>query len=182
MTEISRTEILRRFQRTLDAMADRGKFELAQQGHKATGNLIFSLEGKIDKADLDLLIGNILVLDYGIDVDTGTPASQVPTPADPSAYRKYIMALLDWTFVVEPNIRLGERYRWVNGTAKAHAREGIPTKASVRFSKNGRRKGWIDASFSTQDAQKEFERLFNLVDLFETSFNSALEAAQNSIQ
>lgn len=157
-------------------MADRGQFELAQQGHKATGNLIRSIEPEITQSDLDLLVGAIFVLDYGIEVDTGTPASQIPTPADAGRWRRYLQELLDWTFVIEPNIRLNERWRWVRGTAKAHAREGRPTKASVRFSKNGRRTGWIKHSFETPEAQNEFKRLFDLFQLFQLSFFNALEA------
>lgn len=177
----TKQQILQRFKDGLDLAVDRGQDELLQQGHRATSNLIRSLEPKVVKDTLDLLIGQILMLDYGEKVDTGTPASQVPKPTDGARYRQYILNLLDWTFVIEPSIPMNERYRWVRGTARAHAREGIPTKASVRFSKNGRRTGWIMHAFETKEAQADFEAVFDLGDLFELAFFNALEALNNPI-
>ena len=69
------------------------KIELALQGHKLTGALIDSVKEEVRRTDKGAVIDGIL-LDYGIPVNTGVPASNVPfTPNSGAKSSKYIAGL-----------------------------------------------------------------------------------------
>lgn len=155
-------------------MAQRGQDEVKDQGHVATGAGLKSIEGVITNKNLDRLVGAIMSNDYMVEkVDPGVPASQVPISG--SARRRYIDQLLDWAKTVKPGLVLSERIRFVQNTARVHPIEGIPTKASKRFARNGRRTGWIAAAFEDPDAVQEFEELTDLLQIFTTAFEQSLE-------
>lgn len=167
------SDIYRKFQVALDRMAERGQQEVRDQGHVATGAGIASIEGVITRRNLELLVGAIMANDYMVEkVDPGVPASQVPTSGQ--ARQKYINELLKWAQTVKPGMAINQRISFVYSTARVHAREGIPTKASKRFSKTGRRTGWISESQERREAQKEFESLTDLIQIFTRLFEQEL--------
>tara|TARA_R100001015_G_C4603974_1_gene158947 strand:- start:671 stop:1159 length:489 start_codon:yes stop_codon:yes gene_type:complete len=108
--------------------------ELIEQGHEATGKLINSFEQRVIEVPNSIVI-EILMDEYGIYVNEGRKTGGKKVP---------INVLVDWI----------ERKAIVNGDKEVKSlafaiqqtihKEGIPTKGSFKFSKNGRRKGFID--------------------------------------
>ena len=124
--------------------------ELVSQGHKATGKLISSINQKVT-VQLNSLIGEIEMLYYGRFVDEGVKAEKVKIG------RKYIDAIVRWLKVK----KFQGNNKKLRGIAFAignkHKKEGIPTKASSRFSKDGRRKEFVNIAFKRRE--KEVTRL-----------------------
>ena len=108
--------------------------ELIEQGHQATGNLVNSFEQRVIEVPNSIVI-EILMDEYGIYVNEGRKSGGKKVP---------INVLVDWI----------ERKAIVNGDKEVKSlafaiqqtihKEGSPTSGSFKFSKNGRRKGFID--------------------------------------
>lgn len=176
---LTKQKVIDRFQDGLAKLADQARVELAQQGHRATGRGIKSLEGVVTSENLEKLVGVILANDYLIPVDTGVPASRVPFGSGaPGGNSKYIQGLLRWVSVIKPGLSERKKISFVFAVARAHKREGIPTRGSYRFAKNGRRKRWI--KHGIEDNVEEFEKEFRLFDLIVDSFEEAIAAASNA--
>ncbi len=172
----SERDIYIKFQRALNAMARRGRKEVTDQGHVASGKGRDSIEGVITNRNLNLLIGAIMTNDYMVEkVDPGVSAGQVPLSG--SARQKYIRDLTDWARDVKPGLVLSERIRFAVNTHRKHTIEGNPTKASRRFAKNRRRTGWISHSFESSEAIDEFEELTDLIEIITELFEEDLEQA-----
>jgi len=126
------------------------KIELALQGHKLTGALIDSVKEEVRRTDKGAIIDGVL-LDYGIPVNTGVPASNVPfTPNSGAKSSKYIAGLQLFAklrFKVSDKEALSIAF----AIAKKHKKEGIPTKTSKRFSKTGKRTGAIQDALAKVD-------------------------------
>jgi hypothetical protein len=131
--------------------------ELRDQGHNLTGDLITSLEYRV-RTTVGGIIVEFLSNNYGAYLNTGIPAYRIPYT--PGGRRRggtsmYIQGLIRYV-----ERRIGLRGREAVGVAfaiaRAHKREGMPTQASHRFSKNGRRTGWIDAVLKGEE--KEIDR------------------------
>jgi hypothetical protein len=140
------------------------KIELALQGHKLTGALIDSVKEEVRRTDKGAIIDGVL-LDYGIPVNTGVPASNVPFTINNRASRrafnfsnfrrstgssKYIAGLQLFAklrFKVSDKEALSIAF----AIAKKHKKQGIPTKASKRFSKTGKRTGAIQDALAKVD-------------------------------
>ena len=172
-------QILDRFQKSLEGMADRGRIRLAEQGHRATGKLIRSLEAQITSADIDQLVGVILAEDYGKIVDSGVPASRIPYRRGSGAKSsQYIQALIDWIDIIRPGLQANERKSFAFAIANTHKREGMPTKASSRFSKDGTRTNWIESAFEGQAEQ--IERELRLIRIINASFERSIDQANRA--
>jgi len=120
--------------------------ELTDQGHRLTGSLIASLEYQVTEKVAGVTI-DFLVDEYGVYLNSGVKASRIPySRSSGKSGRKsaYIQGLIRYV-----ERRMGLRGREGIGVAfaiaRAHRREGMPTSASYRFSKNTRRTGWADA-------------------------------------
>ena len=139
-------------------LVDAIRKEFTLQGHRLTGKLNASIE---DVVKITANGANILILmnDYGIIQNRGVNASRIPyNPNVRTGNRtsKYISGLQNFArlrFGVTPKIALGIAF----AIAKKHAKEGMPTKASSRFSKTGRRTGAINEAVEKTD--KEIEKL-----------------------
>ena len=172
----SERDIYRKFQRALNAMARRGRKEVTDQGHVASGAGRDSIEGVITNRNLDRLIGAIMANDYMVeDVDQFTPGNQFPLSG--AARQRLINDLTKWAGDIKPGLVLSERIRFAVNTANKFVQEGRPTKASKRFAKNGRRTGWITNSFEDPEAIEEFEELTDLIEFFTELFEEDLEEA-----
>lgn len=128
--------------------------ELRDQGHNLTGALISSLEYKVRATALTVTV-DFLSNNYGEYLNAGVPASRIPyTPGGTrrGGSSKYIGALIRYV-----ERRMGLRGREAVGVAfaiaRAHKREGMPTRASYRFSRNNRRTGWVDAVLKQESVQ-----------------------------
>lgn len=128
------------------------------QGHRLTGELNASIESVVQLTVTGARI-QILMNDYGIILNNGTPASRIPynPQARSRAGRsKYIQGLEKFA-----RLRLGlsgkEALSAAFAIAKKQSQQGMPTKGSFRFSKTGRRTGAIEAALN--DVDKELTEL-----------------------
>lgn len=126
--------------------------ELADQGHKLTGALIASLEYQVRTTATGMVV-DFLANEYGEKLNTGIPASQIPKY--PSA--GYLKLVLELTRYVERRMGLrgGLAKKVAGRIVRAWGREGMPTRASYRFSKNGRRTGWVDVILKQESDEIE---------------------------
>ena len=108
--------------------------ELIGQGHKATGELINTIEGRTMQLP-DSVVIEILMQDYSRYVNNGRKAGAKKVP---------ISVLVDW--IERKGIASGDKD--IKNMAFAIQmkifKEGSPTQDSFQFSNNGRRAGFID--------------------------------------
>lgn len=114
------------------------------QGHNLTGNAIQQLETRI-VAGSDIVIQGYVV-DYMANINAGIPASRIPySPGSGARTSKYIAGLINYV-----KKRMGKSDREAKSIAFAiaskHKKEGMPSKASARFSSTGKRTGFIEAA------------------------------------
>lgn len=133
---------------------DRLRREWIDQGHNLSGEMVKSLEAKVSrKADgfVFAFLGN----EYGDPVNTGVPSERIPyTPGRSKGGKsQYIQGLIRYA-ERRMNLRGKEAVSAAFAIARKHKREGMPTRASYRYSKNGRRTGWID-QLMKDDAELE---------------------------
>ena len=125
------------FKRVTDLIIAMLKAELIMQGHKDTGALIDSFEGKVMELPNSIVL-EILMDKHGEYVNDGRRKAKSEKEYVP------IGVLIDW--VERKGIANGDKD--VKNIAFAIRqkiyKEGSPTKDSFQFSKNGRRKGFID--------------------------------------
>ena len=122
--------------------------ELTDQGHRLSGNLIRSLEYKVRTKTQDLIL-EFLANEYGEELNTGVPASKIPRY--PSL--EYLRLVRDLARYATQRMGLRGKAAKSAGHAivRAWQREGKPTRASYRFSKNGRRTGWVDYTLLNEE-------------------------------
>ncbi len=138
--------IRRKFDQELDLIIADLRDELEQQGHRASGSLEKSLNFEIKDSDHDGFLGTIFGNDYWAPVDTGVSASRIPyTPGRRSgrSASKYIQGLMDWAAIVKPELSDKERKGFVFAVATKQSREGMPTRGSYSFSRNGTRTNFV---------------------------------------
>ena len=127
-----------------DIAVEAVKLELAAQGHRLTGALIDSVTYQVKQTSNGALVEGLL-LDYGIPVNTGVPAANIPYSGSRSGggnASKYIAGL---TLFAKLKFRVPQKeaQRIAFAIANKHKKEGMPTQASKRFSKTGKRTGAI---------------------------------------
>jgi len=133
-------------------LKERFQKELEGQDHKATGELIDSInyEVKQTSSGYELLFFGA---DYGKFLETGTRPHYVP-----------INALIKW--IEDKGIATGEKEikNFAFAIQRKIAQEGTPTSGSYKFSNNGRRKEWITFVASENKAYIDAEllKLFGL--------------------
>ncbi len=121
------------------------------QGHNLTGKLIASIEQKVTLTVTGAKV-QVLIVDYGVIINNGTPASRIPyTPGSGrGGTSKYIQGLQNFA-----RLRMGlnarEALSVAFAIAKKQSKEGMPTKGSFRFSKNGKRTGAIEDTLEIID-------------------------------
>ena len=142
------------------------KIEFAAQGHELTGALIDSIEAQVKETTTGARIEGLL-LDYGLAVNNGVPKENVPFTINnrgslrafrTSNFRrstgvsKYIAGL---QLFAELRFRVSkkEALRIAFAIARKHKQEGIPSRASKRFSRTGKRTGAIQDALQKTDEQ-----------------------------
>ena len=104
--------------------------ELIQQGHKATGNLIDSV--KVHATDFQIIGESIF---YGEYVERGRKAKEKRVPID---------ALIQWIEDKNFSVANDAEKKSIAFAIQAKIyKEGIPTKNSMKYSKNGRRQKYL---------------------------------------
>ena len=119
-------------------VADHLQKELELQGHIASGNLKKSIQPGTIKTGDNFIDQVIEMLAYGEDVDQGVSAQNV------APVKVHFGDILRW--IKTKGLSSGnqaEDVKFALNTARKHKREGIPTKSSLRFSKTGKRTGFI---------------------------------------
>jgi hypothetical protein len=151
-------------------------YELRQQGHVLTGGLIESIESQY-KTTANGFVLTFLANDYGGILNTGVDASRIPFGTKTGAKTsKLIQALIGY---VEKRMFLRGKaaISVAFAIAKKWKKEGMPTKASYRFSANSRRKFWIDyVAQNSETAIQEYIEEFVQIETYaiiESFFSSA---------
>lgn len=114
--------------------------ELKAQGHYLTGKLNDSIEYEIE-TEPGLVRAVMECEDYGLAMEFGVPASNIPySPGSGAGSSKYIQGLVRfWNL---RGVTGKEGVRAAFATARKHKREGMPTRASAVFSTTGARTGF----------------------------------------
>lgn len=115
---------------------------LQEQGHRLTGSLEKSLRYEVKPAQ-DGYTAVMTSAEYGIYVEFGVRAARIPYGGRTGrgGKSKYIEGLIRY-FQLR-GLPQREAQRAAFATANVHRREGMPTRASYRFSRNGERTGFV---------------------------------------
>lgn len=140
--------------------------EFKEQGHQLTGNFVNSIE-----FDVVIEAGNFEIIysypKYGVYLRNGVRPSRIPYSGrgkgrvSGGKTSKYIQALID--YARKRGMRNPKRAAFA--IAAKHKREGMPTRNSYRFSRNGRRKLFQETvlqketSYIEQEINAIFERV-----------------------
>lgn len=116
--------------------------EADAQGHHLTGALSDSITFEIS-SDGSEAVGRMYFEDYGIYVETGVKASNIPFGGGrgKGGKSKYIQGLID--FWEHRGLSGREAIGAAFATAHVHAREGMPSRASYEYSSTGERTGFV---------------------------------------
>ena len=115
--------------------------KLKEQGHNNTGSLLNSISYKITQT-ADSIITDFYMNNYGNIVDFGVRANRIPYRRGSGAKKsKYSDGLIN--YFQSKGLSDAESKRAAFATANVHKQDGMPTKASSRFSKTGERTGFI---------------------------------------
>jgi len=140
-----------RFNTELDGIIAELRDELQQQGHRASGSLDSSFKHEITENDTDGFLGTIFANDYWTILEDGVSAGRIPyTPGKRTgaSSSKYIQGLMDWAAIVRPELSDKERKGFVFAVATKQSREGMPTRGSYSFSRNGERKNFVQRTIN----------------------------------
>jgi hypothetical protein len=141
------------------------------QGHELTGSAVKQMETMV-RMEINTLIIEGFVPDYMAINNQGVPANRIPYyPGSGRKTSKYIDGLIDYV-----KRRMGKSDKEAKGIAFAiaskHKREGMPTKTSARFSKTGKRTGFIEQALDKNSAK--------FVELIENAITFSVEATIES--
>lgn len=133
--------------------------KLEAQGHgiRETSKLINSIEFDIKSVSTVLSAGMYLE-DYYVFVEKGVSASRIPFyPGSGKRQSKYIRALISyWRF--KRGLSDKAAFRAAFALANKHKKEGMPTRSSFSYSKDGTRLGFVDSTLKNYE-QRAFELL-----------------------
>jgi len=142
-----------------DLLVDLIKKEWVAQGHHLTGKFENSLETKIIKSSDSIKFQVIDGTDegYGKILDNGVPAENIPyTPGrGRGGTSKYIQGLINYA-----KLRMGaadkDAVSIAFAIANKHAKEGMPTRASSKYSSTGKRTKFVaDADVKIREVLKD---------------------------
>lgn len=138
------------------------------QGHTMTGRLEKSIEVQVVQK-VDIFI-NLLAESYGIPLNTGVKPSRIPFSKGSGAKTSEYIKGLQRFAKIRMRASDKEALSIAFAIAKKHKKEGMPSRGSFRYSKNGKRTRFFDdavnETLASVDAylneflvsvQKEFE-------------------------
>jgi hypothetical protein len=118
--------------------------ELATQGHHGTGKLKDSIQFEVEATD-NRATGRMYFENYGTFVELGVSASRIPYggrgKGKTGGTSLYIQGLI--SFWEGKGLSGREAVGAAFATAAVHKREGMPSRASRRFSASGERTGFV---------------------------------------
>lgn len=132
------TSVTNALQDIMQFVADALIKEYEDQGHRLTGALADTLRIEITQLT-DGVMGIIYLNDYYRILDKGVRPERIPyNPGSGKKHSKYIQALIEYF-----RLRLSVNEETAKGiafaTANKQKQEGMPTRGSHAFSKNGKR-------------------------------------------
>jgi hypothetical protein len=141
------------------------------QGHELTGAAVKQMETMV-RMEINTLIIEGFVPDYMAINNSGVTAARIPyTPNSGRPPSKYISGLIDYV-----QRRMGKSEKEAKSIAFAiaskHKKEGMPTKTSARFSKTGKRTGFIEQALDKNSAK--------FIELIEVSVAATVEVLVES--
>ena len=126
------------------------------QGHELTGAAVRDMETRIVQTAKGYRIDGYLN-DYMAYLNTGIPASRIPYTRGSGARTSQYIAGLQRYAKMRMGVSDKEALRIAFAIASKHKREGMPTRASARYSRTGKRTGFVDAALTAKE--QEFEDL-----------------------
>lgn len=154
--------------------------ELRSQGHVLTGTLERSIDVVTEETG-SALIFLIVMEKYGEAIDTGVASSRIPyTRGSGKKTSDYIEGLKVFWRLRGLSPKEAERASFA--TANKHKAEGMPTKTSYNFSKNGRRLGFFSLTIenSLEHIEKAVEEATGSV--VHKAFFQILDNAQQNLR
>ena len=141
------------------------------QGHELTGSAVKQMETMV-RMEINTLIIEGFIPDYMAINNSGVTANRIPyTPNSGRPPSKYISGLIDYV-----KRRMGKSDKEAKSIAFAiaskHKKEGMPTKTSARFSKTGKRTGFIEQALDKNSAK--------FIELIENAITFSVEATIES--
>lgn len=144
-------------QKLLQAFRDEARL----QGHYNRGKLDRSMEYKMYYFAMRATV-TFFMEEYGIALNSGIPANRIPfTSGSGKTDSQYIKGLID--FFISKGFG-EEAVSMAFRTAFVHKKEGMPTKASSRFSKNGKRVGFVEDAYGRNE-KMIVEKLESIIDM-----------------
>jgi len=121
--------------------------ELISQGHKGTGGLINSFKRRTFMSG-QMFVSEMEMRTYGIILDKGIKPNRIPFGGKRGrgGRSKYIQGLLK--FVRSKGMPDSAAF----AIANKQKQEGNPTRGSRRFSRTGKRRGWLTIPLSREQA------------------------------
>lgn len=139
----AKQEIFRIMVRIMLVLKAGAQKELEDQGHVLTGKLRDSIQVQAREVENEVIRGIMTGEPYGLALNDGVPGENIPyTRGSGAKSSKYIDGLIRF-FKLRGKSDI-EAKRAAFATANVHKKEGMPSRGSFRYSKNGRRKGFID--------------------------------------
>ncbi len=147
-----------------------------EQGHVLTGALINSIDYAIQATVTGAMI-DFMMLDYSVPVNSGVPASRIPySGRSGGGYSKYIAGLITYARL-RFKVPAIEAKKIAFAIANKHKKEGMPTRASSAYSKNGKRTNAIQQGLD--EAQDKVNDMIQYA--LETYINSIMIEAWSQV-
>lgn len=160
------------------------KSKLEAQGHGKRGSskLIDSIDFEIE-AGAQIIVAGMYMEDYYIFVEKGVRANRIPFSGrgkGKGTTSKYIQNLIRyWRF--KRGLSGKEAVRAAFATANKHKKEGMPTRSSFKYSKDGTRLGFVESTLNKFE-EKVFEILERRVgNNVEIAFTNVLNDVANNL-
>lgn len=130
----------------------KSKLEAQGHGRRGVSKLIDSIDYEIEST-ATIMVAGMYMEDYYIFVEKGVKASRIPYyPGSGRKTSKYIQGLIRfWRLKKGLSPRAAKRAAFA--TANKHKKEGMPSRSSFKFSKDGTRLGFLDSTLKKYENQ-----------------------------
>lgn len=152
--------------------------ELSDQGHTLTGSLSRSVATDIQAGE-EQITGRISMNEYFAYLERRLPANRVPYRRGSGAKRSKVVEALERYWKLR-GLAPKEAQAATFATLNKWKQEGRPTRASFRFSKNGRRTGFLEATIDQINANAQDILLGEATNEIEKALAKAIRIAIRS--
>jgi hypothetical protein len=154
MSTAARTILLSNFKKGLDVIDAFDKKTFTDQGHRASGVTVESIRS-VMKVEGNKIIGIQYVKAAGIYQNYGVKAERFRI-----GWKRWKEVTYEWAKTVKPSLTDKEIRTFQYFVWRKIKREGMPTKASAQYSKDGTRTGWVKKGQDYID--ENFNELFGI--------------------